>query len=502
LRRKRISIERRVGRIGFLGKGLRMPSHERSDVASALSFRIDEDSVVVRDIERERYRDDLTLRPEILRGIFSRKPDAIVMAETPRCVADTLDVCIEERTAAVPRGAGTAGLGGAIPVRGGVVVVTSGLKQVLSVDRAALTVSVEAGCTWKALQERLNGEGLSLLSYPTSGATSTIGGWMSTGGFGIGTLAAGSFHRQVQAMEVALPSGILVTSKPGEGRYGLQTFAGTEGQMGIITKLTFPVKRYPERTSVHLLRPATEHDGYAFLKEISALERRPFCVKMVCGGAVDKRLASDCSVGCFILVVNEGEAGEVEAADRAIGAVALRSNLEMDDPEQGRETWSRGFDDARHASGMLAGEILIEIERIPDLVSAIEGTGVCPRGLSRECQVVDHNTALMVFTLAGDAGYGDTVARDVFATGYIVALGIGMGARPYGTGLWNTAYARYRFGEQYRQLRGIKREIDRLNLMNPGKFFSMSTARGLLVPGFLYRLLAGRLGKGRIAAAK
>ena len=347
-----------MGRIGFLGKGLRMPSHERSDVASALGFRIDEESIVVRDLERERYRDDVRLKPEILRGIFSRKPDAIVTAKTSRCVADVLDVCIEERAPAVARGAGTAGLGGAIPVKGGVVVDTLGLSQVLSIDRAGLAVSVEAGCTWKALQDKLRDEGLCLMSYPGSAARSTIGGWMSTGGCGIGTLAAGSFHTQVRTMEVALPSGLLVTSKSGEGRYGLRTFAGTEGQMGIITKLMFPVKRCPERSSVHLVHPQNERDGWKFLTDISGTHTTPFHVKMVCGPAADSPVATGSSAGCSILVVNEGEAGEVEAADNAIADLTGRLKLAVGDPARGREIWSRRFDDLPEAAGMLAGEVL------------------------------------------------------------------------------------------------------------------------------------------------
>ena len=312
MRKRRIHIHRRSRKIGFMGRGMRVPTREKSEITRGLAARIDEELLRLGDAERDRCREDARVRPGMLRRVFSKPPEVVVRPDTAQCVAEILDVCLEEKTPAVPRGLGTAGLGGAMPVRGGVVIDLSHLCRIVEIDRTGRKVTVEAGCTWDALEHEVREQGLSLRSYPSSGAHSTIGGWISTGGYGIGTVAEGNVHDQIAAMEVAVPSGILVGATrgegavggdgspqggpegaaqgnmggagpdgPGDGRYSIRSFTGTEGQLGVVTSVTLPLKAMPERRACLMLYPDLAEDGPEVLRALSEVEPAPHAAMAV-----------------------------------------------------------------------------------------------------------------------------------------------------------------------------------------------------------------------------
>lgn len=497
MRRKRISIDRRVGRIGFLGKGMRVPSRERSDIGHALGLRIGESRISTRESDCELCRNDASPRHGFLGRLFSRVPSVIASPDSAQCVADILDVCIEEKAFAVPRASATAGLGGATPVRGGVVIDVSRMARVLSVDSTERTVTVEAGCTWKALEEGLAGEGLGLRSYPSSARFSTVGGWMSTGGYGIGTLREGRFHKQVLSMEVALASGLVVTSSHDEGRYAVRTFAGTEGQMGVITKLALPVKAAPERSACYLIPLSDEQQGCEILRLLSDLEAPPFYAKMV--NSNRSRLLTEwegSQAGCgkpFVLVAEEGDERRVASFDGMLRQLGRTAGFEIEDSEMATKLWEDRFsyiDVMKSGSTAMAGEVILGVDKLPVLIEAMRMRGNLLEDLLYECHLVDRHQVLLVAGRPVEGGAESGLIRDVFTTAHIVSLAVASGGRPYGIGLWNTAYSRFVFGKEYGRLRLIKREIDRLGLLNPGKLFSMTTSSGCPVPGWLYRVLA------------
>lgn len=499
--RRRISFGRRTGKIGFLGKGMTLPSREKSEVVSALALRIDENLISVSEADLDRCRTDMALVPGMLRRLFSRRPAAVVRPDSAKCVADVIDICIEEKTVAVPRGGGTAGLGGAMAVRGGVIIDISGMKQVLGLDKESMCVTVEAGCSWPALQEELAGAGLRLRSYPLSAPHSTIGGWMSTGGYGIGTLKAGRFHRQVEAMEVAVPSGLLVNAGPGDGRYAIGSFAGTEGQMGIITKLQVPVARTPERKSYRLLRLENDRDGVEVLKALGNTVKPPFALMLV-----NRRLSETLRdldglpTGGLPLIIaaEEGGAGDAERLDGLLKEVALAGGFELDDGDDARTLWDARFSYMGRRTGramFLTGEALVK----PDaLYSLLEPTG---RGRSEQsgllclCQVVDMDTVLVMTGLLQETQEEADLVRDVVRTSRFAASAVAWGGRPYGIGLWNSGYARTVFGESYKNLKMIKGETDRIQILNPGKFFSLTTNAGWPVWGPFLKLILGLAGR-------
>jgi FAD/FMN-containing dehydrogenase len=474
-----------VGKIGFLGKGMTMPSRQKSEVVYSLAVRIDESLISVDDRELEHCRTDLPPVPGILEKLFSRRPAAVVRPDSAKSTADIVDICIEEKTVTVPRGKGTAGLGGAMPTRGGVIIDTSGMTQILAVDKDNATAVVEAGCNWTTLDDELSKNGLTLASYPASAPVSTIGGWMSTGGLGIGTLRAGCFHKQIEALEAAVPSGLLVSAGPGEGRYAIGSFAGTEGQMGIITKLTVPVARMPDRRSYRLLRLKHEIDGVDVIRRLANAERPPFCVTLI-GRNLSEVLRDHDRLPTeglpFILAAEQGSAEDVDHLDRLVKEAALAGGLEVDEGEGAGAVWQARFSHFKPRAGMsmlLSGEALVTTEALPSVLEWLgsEADGG-QAGLLCQCQAVARDKVLvMTGRLRSIPGRPDLL-RDVASTVRLADLAAAVGGRPYGIGMWNTAHARRTFGERYKNLKMIKGETDRIHILNPGKFFSLTTNAG------------------------
>jgi FAD/FMN-containing dehydrogenase len=492
LRRRRIHIQRRAGKIGFMGKGLSVPSHEKSEVAHALSLRIDEDMILVSDAHRDRCREDAVIKPGILRRFFSKKPEVVVRPDSGQCVAEILDVCIEEKTPAVPRGLGTAGLGGAMPVRGGVVIDLTRLCKIVDVDKAGERATVESGCTWATLQEEVNKEGLSLRSYPSSAAHSTVGGWVSTGGYGVGTLTEGSFHRQVEEMEVAVPSGLLVSAGHDQGRYSIRSLAGTEGQLGVVTRLTLPLKAKPEGRVCYLVHLLKEEDGPSILQAISAMDGTPHMVKMASrmqAQVLEEIWGLPGRDKPFIIVAGEGSSQHTGRLEAAIKKLAFKEGLEVEEPESSSSLWSTHFSHMGKYKDMtlfLAGEVLIEAERLSHFLRLLEREAAEGRHLLYECQLVEKGKVLVWVTYRGKSRDDTELLRDVPLTAKIVTIACKSGGIPYGLGMWNSHHSRLVFGEYYKILKVIKSETDRLKILNPGKFFEMITNTGVPVSLWLY----------------
>ncbi|MFH1312791.1 MAG: FAD-binding oxidoreductase [Candidatus Eisenbacteria bacterium] len=499
--RKRIHVGRRVGKIGFLGKGMSVRSRESSDIAHALASRVGDDKISTDEDECERYRHDFAPHRKVLSRIFSRTPEVIAFPDSGQCAADMLDVCIEEKTPAVPRGGGRAGLGGAMPVRGGVVVDVSRMARVISIDRSGGTVTVEAGCTWKGLEENLSMEDLSLRCYPANAGSATVGGWMSTGGYGVGTHREGKFHEQVASVEVALASGLLVNSAKGEGRYATRSFSGTEGQMGVITKLTLPVKTRPERRAYYLIRLNKEEDGFEILTRLSRVDSPPFSTRLIGENRArlfGKKTGIETGDAGLISVVEEGDDTCINRCEAMLKDLALAAGLEVDaggDASEVQGETSTYLAAVNEGSVRLAGEILIETDRARRLRATLGRRTRSGEDLLCECRLVDSGRALFAVGILNDRAAGRGPTRDVLATGRVVARGVKAGGIPYGIGLWNSPYSKRILGGDFRDLSRIKREIDRLGLFNPGKVFAMTTSSSFPVPGWAYRCAVGLTGR-------
>ena len=493
---KRIHFERRVGRIGFMGKGGRMPARRSgSDAPHAIMLRIGDERVSTSTGDLEAARHEFIPMPDNLAGVFSRVPEAVVRPETGQDAADAVKICLEEHTRVVPRGAATSGLGGAVPVRGGVVIDLGKLCRVADIDRAGGTATVEAGARWSDVMEALAREGYAPPCYPTSAWAATVGGWISSGGYGAGTLTRGNFHRQIVSLEVGLPSGFLVKATGQEGRYSIPSFAGTEGQVGIITRATFPVVKFPEKSETFAVLLKDLAEGIDLLEDISRLEARPHSVELVSSGAAG--LYGRGWEEPVLIVTGEGAAAEVEGLARRLKDVLAGRGLDIQTHGNAGEIRAARFSrivEGKEARPYMSAGLLMSPGGMRRFILYLIERSANDPGLLFECGGVDRDRYLVTFGYRAPREHLSPLRAFARVRG-IVAAGAGMGGVPYGVGLWNSPYIDVVLGKRKKELRRVKGEVDRLRIMNPGKFFSMTTRSGFRVPGWALRVYFGFAGR-------
>ncbi len=195
-------------------------------------------------------------RPEDLIGyeydatIDRQVPDAVVFPRTTEDVAAAVLIANGYEAPIVPRGSGTGLAGGAVPVRGGVVIVLTRMNRILEVDARDRIAIVQPGVINLALQDACAKHGLLYAPDPSSQRICTIGGNVATNSGGPHTLAHGSTVNHVLGVEVVLPDGRVtwlgsrVPDAPGVDLRGL--FVGSEGTLGIVTQVCVHLQRAPE----------------------------------------------------------------------------------------------------------------------------------------------------------------------------------------------------------------------------------------------------------------
>ncbi|MCK4970047.1 MAG: FAD-dependent oxidoreductase, partial [Thermoplasmata archaeon] len=137
------------------------------------------------------YTSDVGILPDVL-GIgvidllIDRMPMAVVRPKNTEEVIALLKYANREKIPIVPRGAATGGVGGAVPAKGGIVINFNSFNKVVEIDKEAMTVTVEPGIIWTDLEEALRLEGLMNRTIPSSAPSSTVAGWIASGGIGYG----------------------------------------------------------------------------------------------------------------------------------------------------------------------------------------------------------------------------------------------------------------------------------------------------------------------------
>ncbi len=277
-------------------------------------------------------------------------PDVVVFPGTTEQVAACVRIALAHDVPVVPRGSGTGLSGGAVPVRGGVLVVLTRMNRILEVHAGDRVAVVQPGVINLHLQEALAPLGLVYAPDPSSQRVCTIGGNIANNSGGPHTLAHGSTVNHVLALEVVLPDGRItrlgsrVPDAPGVDLRGL--FVGSEGTLGIVTEATLRLVR--QQPAVRTLLAIFE-TVEAASNAVSDTIRRgviPVAMEMLDQEIiriVEPRIQAGypLDAGAALLIEVEGvaegvalDAEVVEAACLAAGAREVRSAEEASERER------------------------------------------------------------------------------------------------------------------------------------------------------------------------
>ena len=177
-------------------------------------------------------------------------PQAVVLPDTTEQVAAIVKLANAYGVPITPRGAGTGLSGGALAVKGGIVIGTSRMNRLLEIDPVNQIAVVEPGLVNLKLSEKAAVHGLHYVPDPSSQKTCTIGGNVAENSGGPHSLAYGVTTNHVLGMEVVMPDGEILwlggknQDRPGYDLPGI--FVGSEGTIGVVTKVIVKLTRDPE----------------------------------------------------------------------------------------------------------------------------------------------------------------------------------------------------------------------------------------------------------------
>ena len=252
-----------------------------SSAIETLTKIVGVENVLTDPYDMDRYSAD-ALTPSRAFGAenaFDRLADAVVRPATTEQVSQIVSLAAAEGIPLVPYGGGTGVMGGTLPVRGGLIVDIGRMNHILKVNATDLTAEVEGGVILQDLVESLAAHGLMPGHDPYSVPIATVAGTISTNGVGYRAAAFGPMGQQVVALEVVLPDGRVLSTRPvpkySSGPILNYLFIGSEGVFGIITKATVRVYRLPESTVFATSSFETFDRGFDAAAEMLALGIRP-----------------------------------------------------------------------------------------------------------------------------------------------------------------------------------------------------------------------------------
>lgn len=185
-------------------------------------------------------------------------PEVVVKPRTAEEIAALLKLCNHYKIPVTPRGAGTGLSGGALPVFGGLVISMERFNKILSIDERNLQAVVEPGVINQVFQEAVIEKGLFYPPDPASKGSCFLGGNLAECSGGPKAVKYGVTKDYVLNLEVVLPTGEIIytganTLKNSTGYNLTQLLVGSEGTLGIITKIIFKLLPYPSKNLVMLV---------------------------------------------------------------------------------------------------------------------------------------------------------------------------------------------------------------------------------------------------------
>ena len=420
---------------------------------------------------------------------FSHMPEAVVVPANTAEVSKVMALANEHRIPVYPRGAGTNLSAGTVPTKGGIVLLMTKMNKILEIDPTNLTATAEPGVVVVELNKAVEKFGLLYPPDPGTLTTATMGGTVAENSGGLRGLKYGVSKHYIMGLEIVLADGRILNTggknvKDVAGYDLTKLFTGSEGTLGVVTKIMVKLVPAPEARKSMLATFSNLDDAGKAITNIIGSKIIPATLEIMDNATIRTvedyahvGLPTDAEAVLLIEVdgiqeVVDKEAASVEKALKDANAVEIK--VAKDAAERDRIWTARRA--ALPALAKLRPTTFVEDatvprDKVPEMIRAINNIAQ------------KYNVTIGTFGHAGDGNMHPTIVCDIRneeemervykAMDEIFAAAIAMGGTlsgEHGIGLGKLKYMQDQFGEVGMQtMRAIKKALDPNSILNPGK---------------------------------
>lgn len=464
-----------------------------ASILSEFEAIVGKENVLVDPEKRQAYSHDET-------EDYSFLPDVVLKPRTPEEISSILKLCNKHVIPVTPRGAGTGLSGGALPVNKGVSLSMERFNKIISIDELNLQATVEPGVITEIFQNAVKEKNLFYPPDPASRGSCFIGGNVAENSGGPKAVKYGVTRDYVLNLEVVLPTGEIIWTganvlKNSTGYNLTQLMCGSEGTLGIVTKIVFKLRGFPQK-NVLLLMPfitneeackaiaaiftaGVQPSGMEFFEREAALKTIDYVEKIY---AAKVTTTFPENMDAYLLCELDGNDEEVlmRDAERVMNVVESFQAGEIlfaETNAQKEELWKirKNISPAVNAYSLTKSEdVVVPRANLPKLITGIKEIGK-RYGFNSVCfgHLGDGN--LHVNVLKEQISDEDWNTKVVDGIGEIFKLTVSLGGTlsgEHGIGIAKRPYMPIAMKEMNLELmRGIKKVFDPNGILNPGKIF-------------------------------
>ncbi len=421
--------------------------------------------------------------------------EMVVKPQNVQQVSAVARLCHEQKIPLTTRGAGTGLSGGALPVQGGVVLSTERLNKILHIDERNLQATVEPGVINYVFQEEVKKLGLFYPPDPASWGSCSLGGNIAHSSGGPKAVKYGTTRDYVLNLEVVLANGEIIwtganTLKYSTGYNLTHLMIGSEGTLGIVTKIVFRLIPLPKQDLLMLIPFRSAEDACKAVGEVFREGIIPSAMEFMERDAIDWSIKYSGEVNfeikpewqALLLVEVDGNNSDVLMADcELIGHVMQRNNsdeiLFADSAEQKNALWKirRKVGEAVKSNSVYKEEdTVVPRAELPVLLKGVKKIGA-RYGFKSVCYGHAGDGNLHVNIIKGDLSdeaWEKDLPKGITEIFELCKQLGGTISGEHGIGLVQKSYMPIVFGKAHLELmKEIKKVFDPHSILNPGKIF-------------------------------
>lgn len=460
-------------------------------VVSRLREIFGENRVLTNETDMMTYSYDASFETQL----NPKNPKVVVIPLSTEEISECVKLANEYKIPVYPRGAATGQTGGAVPVKGGILIDLSKMNRILDIDHRNMQVMIEPGVVQADLNAALKPYGLRFPPDPGSANMCTIGGMVSNNSSGLRAVKYGVTRNYVLGMEIVLPNGdVIVTG--GEKSKALKSVSGydlahlmigSEGTLGIVTRLRLKILPLPVTRGIVLCSFQRLEDAGEAVNQVFRSGIQPSAIEIMdvnCTRAVNMmkpELGLPEDNEAVLVFEVDGSKEEVTSQVNRLKKVVeeFTNYLKFsDEPEECEKLW-----EARKIVGASVGllkqggfrvyggeDICVPISRLPETLRTIHNIadkyniicgiyGHVGDGNLHTGPVVNRNNEVEI----------ENVKKMIDDIHELAISMEGTTTAEHGVGIVRAKYMDREHGPAMEVMRAIKKTLDPNNILNPGK---------------------------------